>query len=406
MTHLNNKRTGNRFQPNMETLEERLVKDASISFDDGILTITGDSYRDIAHIYVQDEEVVVDLWSAEQPDAEINRRIKDDQENVEYQNYDRDLEDVETIVFRGLDGNDNLWSNAPVNMKAYGGRGHDYMITGSGRDYLQGDSGNDYLNAGDNRDTLSGGHGHDLLFGDSSIGDLYTYWNDRLDTYYSFPAINEEVNAPNFDRYIRDKIGAGTPSYRSDFLNEFELSERGQTGFVDHIYGGYGNDIAYGAGGDDRIYGQAGSDWLFGGTEDDRIEGGYDFDFIYGGSGRDQLHAVGSSLRSRDGEDRAHIYGGSQNDYLYGSDGCDRLYGEAGVDYLYGRGEKDLLAGGTGSDHLYGEDGSDYLYGGSWYNIDDGVRDYLYGGRDKDVLYLFSPDVLGDDIGDDIIHIP
>ena len=55
---------------------------------------------------------------------------------------------------------------------------------------------------------------------------------------------------------------------------------------------------------------------------------------------------------------------------------------------------------------MYGEDGSDYLYGGSWYNIDDGVRDYLYGGRDKDVLYLFSPDVLGDDIGDDIIHIP
>ena len=126
------------------------------------------------------------------------------------------------------------------------------------------------------------------------------------------------------------------------------MAARGPTGFYgddgdatgggnDTLYGGTGDDLAYGDDGDDTLYGGAGDDSLFG-------EGGGDL--LYGESGND-------TLLGGDQDDR--LYGGGGNDTLYGGLGDDSLFGGTGSETIYwtiGDGD-DLIDGGTdGGDPL------------------------------------------------------
>lgn len=109
---------------------------------------------------------------------------------------------------------------------------------------------------------------------------------------------------------------------------------------------------------------------LHGDAGDDLLVGGSGNDVLFGGSGRDQLYGNG-------GADT--LWGGSESDYLNGGSGDDKLYGEGGDDALYGETGNDVLLGGVGNDYLHGGRDRDLLIGG------DGV-DRLDGREHDDIL--------------------
>lgn len=106
----------------------------------------------------------------------------------------------------------------------------------------------------------------------------------------------------------------------------------------DSLFGGNGNDTAYGAGGNDLIDGGAGNDLLFGGNGNDNILGGQNDDFIFGENGADTLT------------------GGTGNDSIFGGNGNDVLTGFDPA--VNGSNQLDTLTGGSGADYFIVNGGS------------------------------------------------
>lgn len=139
------------------------------------------------------------------------------------------------------------------------------------------------------------------------------------------------------------------------------------------IYGGDGDDAAFGNNLSDRLYGGDGDDLLTGHAATNRnavvqpsVTEFSGNDEIYGGAGRDALYGF-------DGDDQ--IYGGSGDDsgsIRVAGDGfysdptlantetpVAGLHGGAGNDYLDGGGGNDLISGGPGRDVMIGGSGRD-----------------------------------------------
>ena len=163
----------------------------------------------------------------------------------------------------------------------------------AGNDILEGLRGNDVINGFDGLDTLFGGAGNDTLFGGNG--------NDSLD-------------------------------------------------------GGVADDTLFGDDGDDTLNGGDGRDRLFGNALNDILNGDGSDDFLDGGSGDDTLNGGGEDDR---------LLGGVGNDTLDGGDGHDRLDGGDGSDIMAGGTGHDLLTGGAGVDTMRGGDGDDQLDGGA-----------------------------------------
>ena len=163
----------------------------------------------------------------------------------------------------------------------------------AGNDILEGLRGNDVINGFDGLDTLFGGAGNDTLFGGNG--------NDSLD-------------------------------------------------------GGVADDTLFGDDGDDTLNGGDGRDRLFGNALNDILNGDGSDDFLDGGSGDDTLNGGGEDDR---------LLGGVGNDTLDGGDGHDRLDGGDGSDIMAGGTGHDLLTGGAGVDTMRGGDGDDQLDGGT-----------------------------------------
>jgi Ca2+-binding RTX toxin-like protein len=170
------------------------------------------------------------------------------------------------------------------------------------------------------------------------------------------------------------------------------------------VYAGSGDDtVTINPGMSSSVHGEDGNDRL-------TTAGG--FDELFGGAGNDTLNAGG-------GDD--YLEGDDGNDTLIGGTGNDALLGGAGNDSLSGGAGRDLLIGGVGVDRLSGDAGDDILIGGATANdnnrtainqimatwssnrfqfatrvsqlspllnpatvLDDGVKDRLDGGADKD----------------------
>ena len=148
---------------------------------------------------------------------------------------------------------------------------------------------------------------------------------------------------------------------------------------------------------------------------DRRSHGGMDIFFF------EEREAEQIRVTLGDGNDYANVghclsHGGLDIPTLIdGGEGNDLLIGGAGNDILIGGAGNDKLMGGTGNDKLHGGKGDDLLMGGSTANgnspgalqaalahwtagdlaaalfdlgaiTDDGVKDYLRGGKGDDVL--------------------
>lgn len=124
------------------------------------------------------------------------------------------------------------------------------------------------------------------------------------------------------------------------------------------------------------------------------------------------------------------VHGGAGDDHLHAGSGVNALLGGEGDDKLNGKRGRDLLVGGEGEDNIVGSKGEDILVGGSltdksddhimdilnaWGDegasydkrvidvgellnvlnvIDDGVKDKLTGGADRDLFYAGVADML------------
>ena len=217
------------------------------------------------------------------------------------------------------------------------------------------------------------------------------------------------------------------------------LSLGGTSGYLDHGFGGDGNDVMYapfsrqavvmsGDAGDDSLYGSYLSDTLRGGTGNDYLDGkqGGDLYRFLRGWGKDTIVAdqfdtialgpdilrpdlafrmdgsavvidiVGTSdsitlprlgawddLKIRLGNGSvltpSDFFFDLGGDVLFGGPGPDTLVGSAGPDRLLAADGDDVLQGGGGVDRLTGGKGSDSLDGGAG-------DDWLDGGAGNDTL--------------------
>ncbi|MGL4962772.1 MAG: calcium-binding protein [Inquilinus sp.] len=212
-----------------------------------------------------------------------------------------------------------------------------------GADTLFGTADNDIINGLDGVDMLTGGQGSDVLNGGSGTDTAA----------YSSSAAGVTVD-----------LAAGTGSggdAEGDTLIGIE-SVLGSD-FVDHLYGGAGNDILSGSGGDDVLWGGAGADYFLDPTAVVSYQGSsaaVRVDLRVGsGSGGDaegDRFWVGGS---------ANLLGSSHDDVLRGNDDANILQGAAGGDTISGFGGNDTLEGGNGGDTLGGGGGDDVLRGGA-----------------------------------------
>lgn len=226
--------------------------------------------------------------------------------NSETEFFDRS--DVQRILFRGRNGNDQFTNNTDISSFAYGHAGNDVLRGGNGNNWMQGGGGNDRLFGGDRNDLIRGNDGNDEI-----------------------------------DSGLRH----------------------------DRVFGNDGDDLLVGDQGRDFLDGGSGQDSIFGGTEDDDIRGGEDNDFLDGGAGDDSVfgQAGADQLFGRNGDDA--LNGGSEDDSLFGNAGEDVLVGDSGDDRLEGSFDADRIFGGTGDDTILGGGGADFVEGNQGSDIID-----------------------------------
>lgn len=147
---------------------------------------------------------------------------------------------VASVDFVGGNGNDRFINDiTSLPVRAFGGKGNDYLQGNDGADYLDGGGDDDVIIGGGGNDTLVGSAGDDLILG--MEGD------DRI---------------------------LGGPGDDSLYGNVGDDILQGGSG-ADLIRGNEGHDSLYGGAGADQLFGDQGDDGLFGGVgELDRLTGG------------------------------------------------------------------------------------------------------------------------------------
>jgi len=291
----------------VESLEDRRLMAANVTFHNSILSIYGDSTDD--HVVVEQEMKRVTVPSQQRRFFRIPRSRQRNVLTTTVVQKERNSAGlfaessresffgrVREIKFFGRNGNDYFQNNTNVPTVAYGGRGYDRIYGGTAADTLNGGSESDFLSGGSGNDRLNGGHGNDAIHG-----------------------------------------GPGADLLRGDEGN-------------DRLFGYSGDDTVFGGNGKDRLYGGSGDDRLFGDDGNDLLRGGSGADELFGQNGSDELLGQGG---------RDLLKGGSGRDVLRGGSGNDRLYGGSGRDVLRGNSGNDGLFGGAGLDHMVGGNGAD-----------------------------------------------
>lgn len=373
MTTFNTKTSA--FKPTMETLEERVVMNADIVFSGSGFNIVGGDYQDVVHVYQDDDEIVVEVWSATAPGVTIDPNNPQENDYVEHFEEDFDLEDVSAMSFRGRNGNDYFENRTNVRNYVYGESGNDTIRSGGGNDYIRGgagddrleggagndriygEDGNDFIRGNDGNDKVVGGFGNDFILGNAGrdllYGDRRDYDMDRV----WYQDINKDLSVE-----LSDSIYQYTTRRLKQFVTDVDSDGH------DWLWGGSDEDVMVGGGGDDYLHGQSGGDLIYGGKGSDTIQGGFGTNYLFGGDDHDRMYAVDTYSDSQTTEDRAIMYGGNGNDYMVGSRQDDYLNGEGGSDHLIG---------GEGVDMLWAIDGRqgdliEYEYGVDYVGVDRG----------------------------------
>jgi Ca2+-binding RTX toxin-like protein len=128
----------------------------NIDREEGVVYITGDQWRDDCRVFVDGNDIVIELTVYDANGEE------DDFDDKDY-----DLDEVTKIVFQGFGGDDDFWNNTSIPCVAYGDGGDDVLIGGWGDDDLYGGAGQDYIAGRSGHDDLFGGANADWVYGGS-----------------------------------------------------------------------------------------------------------------------------------------------------------------------------------------------------------------------------------------------
>ncbi|QEG25186.1 calcium-binding protein [Mariniblastus fucicola] len=256
--------------------------DNDIDLDDGVLTIEGDWTVDFIYVWLDDDEIEVEIlqWRdmgdvyTENPAKTRSRDFDiEDVDSIEIYSeggidqiqIDNLPESVISLWIESGDGNDYLYCLAEGSVQAFCGSGNDTAtIFESNGVFVFGGEGNDRINTGHGDDYVEGGSGDDHI--STSLG-------------------NDSINA-----------GAG-----HDFVNA-----------------GMGHDLVVGGSGDDRLIGDGGNDHLYGGPGDDDLLGDYGKNGKLAGGGTDYLDG-------QEGDDIVRCDYDGNVDTLVGSAGADEF---------------------------------------------------------------------------------
>ena len=351
---------------------------ATLTLEDGILTINGTNDRDVVVLF-QNDNGTFDLE-------------EDGGETTQYQNAD-----VNEIIFRGRNGDDEFVNNTFVpstffghggNDVFFGGVGSDRAFGGGDDDILHGGTGDDYLYGSDGNDSLFGEQGEDTLFGGNG--------DDRIfggigDDFISAEAGDDVLFGGDGNDFLRGFNGNDEIS--GDAGNDLVFGQGGD----DLIFGNDGNDRLRGNNGNDTIHGQLGDDVLIGDVGDDVFYGGDGNEIIFGFTGNDILHGENGDDQLFDTDGNDQLFGGNGNDILRSGNGNDILRGGDGSDTLRGEGGNDLLYGGESLDRLFGGDGDDSLHGGEGVHID-----FINGNGGSDRFHQDDNDNITDRVAEDV----
>lgn len=137
----------------------------------------------------------------------------------------------------GGSGNDTI-SGGKGNDTIDGGAGDDVIFVGDGASYVMGGPGNDAIYGGLGNDTMDGGIGDDSLVG--GVGNSVIFGGDGNDTIHGGTA-NNTIFGGNGNDVIYG--GSHTNAIYTGNGNSTVFA-KGNTGFVDFIYGGSGDTIA------------------------------------------------------------------------------------------------------------------------------------------------------------------
>ena len=415
-----------------EPLEDRRLL-ASVSLNDGVLTLVGDASRSNELVVQPSGSSYLYVYA-----NNVNKKIsKSSVKSVKFIGGSKDDDiflasnlSIPADVKAG-DGNDTIWTR----------EGNDKVVGGAGDDEFKGDDGNDRFDGGDGNDNADGGNGNDTLLGGAG--------NDTLrgaggaDTFDGGSGTNRFPDRTSADKVVGGSTPpAATPdddddeeeedntpstppasssSKTSVTLSNGVLTLVGASGQANELVvqpsgssylyayannvnkkvskssvksvrfiGGSKNDTIFlasslnipatvtgGAGNDDIRLG-TGNDVVDAGDGDDRIWTREGNDKVVGGPGDDEFRGDdgndtfdgGSGNDDADGgQGNDTVLGGAGNDTLIGNLGNDKLDGGDGNDYLRADAGNDTLAGGAGDDTLKGGSGADYFNGGSGKNL-------------------------------------
>ncbi|HEX8125060.1 MAG TPA: M10 family metallopeptidase C-terminal domain-containing protein [Allosphingosinicella sp.] len=290
---------------------------------------------------------------------------------------------------------------------ASGDEGNDILVGLGAKDKLDGGAGNDILNGGDEGDYLLSGPGDDQLSGEG--GDDYLYFGAY------FGAADLAAGGAGSDylalkgNYVLTLSGSNMVSIESLILwsasTSFdEAAPGGSFSYslttADSLVSGTdrmqidGRDLTAGevltfdgsaeTSGGFSVFGGADSDSIITGAGKDILDGGGGADVLRGGLGDDQyvIDDIGDVIIENDGE------------------GIDMVVTTLPVFSMFGTSIESLLAGddlhhdyrGNSADNvMMGGDGNDF------FRLQDGGRDWVYGGSGNDV-FLWGAALTGSDI--------
>ncbi len=397
-----------------------MTGDISFNEANGILTITGAAFDDVAEVRFEGNEVEVDLIATE-----------DDGDGTDHTDQTENIADVSKIVFNGFAGADRLTvfvENVAagvlnnIELEFNGGSNNDTLVQndggikttalgGSGNDKLEGSRFNDILDGGADNDTYvfrGRAVGSDEVREAANVGtDTLDFTN--FDTFVGvnlatvFSASNPQFAATGFQSNLQLKLLNSTAIENvigSAFTDHITGNSR-----ANHLMGGGENDRISGAGGNDILEGGVGSDtYEFAGTNlgtDDIIEAANSEDDHLRFSGMSSgvtvdiskfgsAFAVDSAdLKLRLSNDTAieRVTGTNFGDTIIGNSRNNTLKGLDGIDTIIGLGGADTLDGGAGDDILW-SDALDVVFGRAGRDFFDGTREAQFSPNPRPNRYL------------------
>ena len=188
-----------------------LAASGHIDREDRVVYIYGDDWVDDCQIWVDDDEIEIEL------------RVYDsngDLDDTDTRDYD--IDDVDLIVFYGYSGDDDFWNNSPVPCEAYGDAGNDVLLGGWGNDELHGGTGDDFLAGRSGDDDLFGDGGKDYLYGGTENDYLRAGSGEAEWVIAGQSGADTFASPGNFTWWSRQLVALQRDVYYTDFNPQYD----------------------------------------------------------------------------------------------------------------------------------------------------------------------------------------